>query len=99
RARPGDIITLHDGMLSPNQTALREATVRALPAMLSELEARGLSCVTLSELVDGQGAAVAAPDDAASAILVPADPDGPAAASSIHPARSGAGARRIGRAG
>jgi peptidoglycan/xylan/chitin deacetylase (PgdA/CDA1 family) len=68
RARPGDIITLHEGMLSPNQTALREATVRALPALLSELEARGLSCVTLSELVDGEGAAdVASPSDVASA--------------------------------
>ena len=42
RARPGDIIALHDGTLS-EQTALREATVRALPILLELLRARGLS--------------------------------------------------------
>ena len=53
RARPGDIIALHDGTLS-EQTALREATVRALPILLERLRARGLSCVTLSTLLAGR---------------------------------------------
>jgi peptidoglycan/xylan/chitin deacetylase (PgdA/CDA1 family) len=52
RARPGDILTLHDGTL-PNRKALREATVLALPTLLSQLAARGLACVTLSTLLDG----------------------------------------------
>jgi peptidoglycan/xylan/chitin deacetylase (PgdA/CDA1 family) len=52
RARPGDILALHDGTL-PNRTALRESTVRALPALLEQLRERGLACVTLSELVAG----------------------------------------------
>jgi peptidoglycan/xylan/chitin deacetylase (PgdA/CDA1 family) len=51
RARPGDIIALHDGTLS-DQTALRESTVRALPTLLEILRARGLACVTLSTLVE-----------------------------------------------
>ena len=58
RARPGDIIALHDGTLS-EQTALRESTVRALPTLLELLRARGLSCVTLSTLL-AVGASVAA---------------------------------------
>jgi peptidoglycan-N-acetylglucosamine deacetylase len=51
RARPGDILALHDGTL-PNRIALREATVRALPALLDRLAERGLACVTLSALLD-----------------------------------------------
>jgi peptidoglycan-N-acetylglucosamine deacetylase len=51
RARPGDILTLHDGTLA-NRTSLREATVSALPTLLARLAARGLSCVTLSTLLD-----------------------------------------------
>jgi peptidoglycan/xylan/chitin deacetylase (PgdA/CDA1 family) len=50
RARPGDILALHDGTL-PNRIALRESTVRALPVLLGLLEARGLACVTLSTLL------------------------------------------------
>jgi peptidoglycan/xylan/chitin deacetylase (PgdA/CDA1 family) len=50
RARPGDIIALHDGTLS-EQTDLRESTVRSLPTLLEGLRARGLSCVTLSTLL------------------------------------------------
>jgi peptidoglycan/xylan/chitin deacetylase (PgdA/CDA1 family) len=53
RACPGDILALHDGTLS-EQTALREATVRALPILLELLRARGLSCVTLSTLLAGR---------------------------------------------
>ena len=52
RTRPGDIIALHDGTLT-EQTALRESTVRALPTLLEVLRARGLSCVTLSTLLEG----------------------------------------------
>ena len=52
RARPGDILALHDGTL-PNRTALRETTVRTLPVLLDQLTARGLSCVTLSNLFAG----------------------------------------------
>jgi peptidoglycan/xylan/chitin deacetylase (PgdA/CDA1 family) len=55
RARPGDIIALHDGTLS-DHTALRETTVRALPTLLDHLRARGLSCVTLSTLLAGAAA-------------------------------------------
>src|SRR5262249_30562497 len=52
RARPGAILALHDGTL-PNRTALREATVQALPVLLGLLAARGLECVTLSTLFAG----------------------------------------------
>jgi len=60
RARPGDILALHDGTI-PNRTRLRESTVRALPALLELLAARGLACVTLSALVDGREARVREP--------------------------------------
>lgn len=55
RARAGDIIALHDGTLS-EQTALRESTVRALPALLDRLRARGIDCVTLSTLLGASAA-------------------------------------------
>jgi peptidoglycan/xylan/chitin deacetylase (PgdA/CDA1 family) len=42
--RPGDILLAHDGRLD------RSMTVEALPAILEGLAARGLTCVTLSEM-------------------------------------------------
>jgi len=45
----------------PNGSRLRESTVRALPALLELLAARGLACVTLSALVDGREARVREP--------------------------------------
>jgi peptidoglycan/xylan/chitin deacetylase (PgdA/CDA1 family) len=69
RARPGDILALHDGTLS-NQIALREATVRALPTLLERLRARGFACVTLSTLL--AGADERSPVDERSAVRVPA---------------------------
>lgn len=49
RARPGDIILLHDGC--DREGADRRPTAEALPAILAGLEKRGLVCVTASELL------------------------------------------------
>ncbi len=48
--RDGDILVLHDGTLSGN-TALRQATLSHLPALLDGLRQRGLSLVTLEALL------------------------------------------------
>lgn len=52
RARPGDILALHDGT-RPGQEALRAHTVKNLPVLLEALKARGLEPVTLAALLDG----------------------------------------------
>jgi peptidoglycan/xylan/chitin deacetylase (PgdA/CDA1 family) len=65
RTRPGDILAFHDGTLS-NQTSLREATLRHLPALVETLRSRGLACVTLSALLDAAPEQSAAEERAAS---------------------------------
>lgn len=50
RARPGDILTLHDGVLGRNGS-FRGQTVAHLPALLTTLQSRGLAAVTLSDLL------------------------------------------------
>ena len=50
RAKPGSILALHDGVRG-DRTALREATVRHLPALLEALQARGLRVGTLEALL------------------------------------------------
>jgi peptidoglycan/xylan/chitin deacetylase (PgdA/CDA1 family) len=50
RARPGSIILLHDG-LNLLHGADQGATVRALPAIIDELRARGYRFVTVPELL------------------------------------------------
>lgn len=52
RARPGSIILLHDG-LDGYPTADRSVLVRALPAILDGLAAKGLEVVPLDRLVGG----------------------------------------------
>ena len=49
-ATPGSILALHDGS-SADRSALREETVRYLPALLRRLRDRGLRFVTLAELL------------------------------------------------
>ncbi len=49
RARPGDVITLHDGVRGPNG-AWRAQTLVHLPKLLERLHQRGLSSVTVSAL-------------------------------------------------
>jgi len=51
RARPGSIILLHDAPTLNGRFADRSAVVKALSPILLELKARGMSCVTLSELM------------------------------------------------
>jgi peptidoglycan/xylan/chitin deacetylase (PgdA/CDA1 family) len=55
-AGAGSILVLHDGARD-GESAFREATVRHLPALLERLEGRGLTCVTLEELLDPRGRA------------------------------------------
>ena len=51
-ATPGNILALHDGIVADTDaSALRAATVRQLPILLAALQARGLVCVTLSQLL------------------------------------------------
>ena len=52
RAQPGDILVLHDGIRG-DQAAMREQTVRWLPALLEGLALRGLQPVTVSQLMAG----------------------------------------------
>lgn len=49
-ATAGDILVLHDG-LRGTPADVREATVRNLPVLLSELQRRGLEAVTVTELL------------------------------------------------
>ena len=51
--RGGDIILLHDGSDRPG--CRRTAGLRALPAILEGLRARGLSAVPVSELLTASG--------------------------------------------
>jgi peptidoglycan/xylan/chitin deacetylase (PgdA/CDA1 family) len=48
-ARPGDVLTLHDGVRGKNG-AFRAQTVRHLPVLLGRLQERGLSSVAVSAL-------------------------------------------------
>lgn len=52
QARAGDILVLHDGVRG-DQRAVRETTVRWLPALLEGLRDRGLAAVTVSQLMAG----------------------------------------------
>jgi peptidoglycan/xylan/chitin deacetylase (PgdA/CDA1 family) len=54
KLKPGDIILLHDGK-TVYVGGDRSQTVEALPAILEGIRARGLRCVTLSELASGGG--------------------------------------------
>ncbi len=54
KLRPGDIILLHDGD-SVYVGGDRSQTVAALPRILDGIQARGLHCVTLTELADEGG--------------------------------------------
>lgn len=54
RARAGSIVLLHDGADGRPGTD-RSTVVRALPAILDGLEARGLRAVTVAELLGGTG--------------------------------------------
>jgi peptidoglycan/xylan/chitin deacetylase (PgdA/CDA1 family) len=49
RARPGDIVLMHDG------AGRREPTLRAVPIILEALSARGFRFVTVSELLGAAG--------------------------------------------
>ena len=49
RARPGDVITLHDGVRGKNG-AWRAQTLQHLPKLLERLHQRGLSSVTVTAL-------------------------------------------------
>lgn len=49
RIRPGDIVLMHDGHDRPGQH--RPACARAVPLILAGLHAKGLQCVTVSELL------------------------------------------------
>lgn len=50
RARPGEVLALHDGE-EPRHASPRDATVAALPGVLEALAARGLRSVTVSDLL------------------------------------------------
>ena len=54
KLKPGDIILLHDGK-TVYVGGDRSQTVEALPLILEGIRARGLRCVTLSELAAGGG--------------------------------------------
>lgn len=54
KLKPGDIILLHDGD-SVYVGGDRSQTVAALPRIIDGIQARGLRCVTLSELAAGGG--------------------------------------------
>lgn len=54
KLEPGDIILLHDGM-TVYLGGDRSQTVAALPRILDGIQARGLRCVTLSELAANGG--------------------------------------------
>jgi peptidoglycan-N-acetylglucosamine deacetylase len=52
RAKPGDILALHDGVYGDHQAPRRELTVRHLPVLLSALKDRGFELSTVSALLD-----------------------------------------------
>lgn len=54
KLRPGDIILLHDGD-SVYVGGDRSQTVAALPRIIDGIEARGLKCVTLTQLAEAGG--------------------------------------------
>jgi peptidoglycan/xylan/chitin deacetylase (PgdA/CDA1 family) len=55
RARPGSIVLLHDAPTLKKRLTDRSATVEALPLILEGLRAKGLLCVTLSNLAKANG--------------------------------------------
>jgi len=50
RARPGNILTLHDG-IDPHYNRTPEATLRALPSLIARLQDRGLTFMRLDQLI------------------------------------------------
>ena len=50
-AQGGDILALHDGVLTEHQRPRREATLRHLPLLLSALRERGLEPTTVSSVL------------------------------------------------
>jgi peptidoglycan/xylan/chitin deacetylase (PgdA/CDA1 family) len=52
KVRPGDIVVMHDGHDLPSRH--RPAGAQALPAILEGLREKGLECVTVSELLQGE---------------------------------------------
>lgn len=70
RIRPGDIVLLHDGHQRARQR--RDAGIGALPLILRGLEARGLRCVPVAELLGlASGGLSAARRDNGSASAAP----------------------------
>lgn len=54
RVKPGDILLFHDsGALFTSEGASRDATVRALPAVIEGVRAKGFEFVSLSTLLEG----------------------------------------------
>jgi peptidoglycan/xylan/chitin deacetylase (PgdA/CDA1 family) len=51
RARGGDILALHDGVLVGHQRRRREATLKHLPVLLSSLRERGFELCTVSHVL------------------------------------------------
>ncbi|MBK7864836.1 MAG: polysaccharide deacetylase family protein [Archangiaceae bacterium] len=51
RARPGDILALHDGALHGGQVFRRESTVRHLPKLLAVLRDRGFEMSTVTQVL------------------------------------------------
>jgi peptidoglycan/xylan/chitin deacetylase (PgdA/CDA1 family) len=51
RAKPGDILALHDGIIGDHQRPRREATLRHLPVLLSALRERGFELTTVSAVL------------------------------------------------
>jgi peptidoglycan/xylan/chitin deacetylase (PgdA/CDA1 family) len=51
RAKGGDILALHDGVLGEHQRPRREATLRHLPVLLKALKDRGLELTTVSAVL------------------------------------------------
>lgn len=50
--RPGDIVTLHDGLEPARRNCSQESTVQALPEILKILKSRGLASMSLEQALE-----------------------------------------------